>query len=134
MTLNDIEDAVGIRMTGYKRVRQELGTVNYSYRSERTNLYEPISRKIKKDLEFLSEQKEVTGSKTKKKKRVEIVHKKDLMVDLLVPSEKDTDKDTDKEPEKPEETQQTGGGSLSSRKTIRVTTVTPENKKSELVL
>ena len=133
MTLNDIEDAVGIRMTGYKRVRQELGTVNYSYRSERTNLYEPISRKIKKDLEFLSEQKEVTGSKAKKKKRVEIVNKKDLMENLLVPSDKDTDKEPEKPEDKPEETTQTGG-LLSEGKTIRVTTVKPDTKKRELVL
>ena len=130
MTLNDIEDAVGIRMTGYKRVRQELGTVSYPYRSERKNLYEPISRKIKKDLEFLSEQKEVTKSKTKKK-RVEIVHKKDLMANILVPSE---ESETTEETTEETKAQTGGGGSLSDGKTIRVTNVKAEHKKAELVL
>ena len=134
----------GIRMTGYKRVRLEYGTMNYPYQSQRKNLYEPISRKLKKDLEFLSEQENLKKPRNKSKKRIEIREKKDLLTLLMNQDQKDESKDTeskdkeskdnqseDKESEDKESKEQVGGSLF---KKICVSNINPDKKKGKLVL
>ena len=167
--INQRDFQEGVSLANYRNTRITLGTVHYTpYKY--SDLYEPISRKIQKDLEFVREQKKLkraSESKSSEKKRIGITEKKNLMEDILVPSnletrkqtpsvkekdkpdtdKPDTDKpdtntsDTDKpDTDKPEtntsdKTPQTGGKNHSStKKTIRVSNVTPDKKKEALIL
>ena len=163
--INQRDFQEGVSLANYRNTRITLGTVHYTpYKY--SDLYEPISRKIQKDLEFVREQKKLkraSESKSSEKKRIGITEKKNLMEDILVPSnletrkqtpsvkekdtpdtdKPDTDKpDTDKpDTDKPDtkisvkETPQTGGKNHSStKKTIRVSNVTPDKKKEALIL
>uniref|UniRef100_A0A6C0F698 Uncharacterized protein n=1 Tax=viral metagenome TaxID=1070528 RepID=A0A6C0F698_9ZZZZ len=86
--INQRDFQEGVSLAGYRKTRKTLGTVNYTpYRY--SNLYEPISRKIQKDLEFFREQKTIhkaSKRKSSEKKRIGITEKKNLMEDILVPS------------------------------------------------
>lgn len=149
--INQRDFQEGVSLANYRNTRMILGTVHYTpYKY--SDLYEPISRKIQKDLEFVREQKKLkqtSESKTSEKKRIGITEKKNLMEDILVPSNLETrkqrdpieKKDNDENPENPEnpdkeksmkETSQKGG--LSNKKTIRVSNVAPDKKKKALVL
>lgn len=166
--INQHDFQEGVSLANYRNTRMTLGTVHYTpYKY--SDLYEPISRKIQKDLEFVREQKKLkraSESKSSEKKRIGITEKKNLMEDILVPSnletrkqkpyekkhtayketpdtnKPDTDKpDTDKpDTDKPDtdtsdKTPQTGGKNHSStKKTIRVSNVTPDKKKEALIL
>lgn len=149
--INQRDFQEGVSLANYRNTRITLGTVHYTpYKY--SDLYEPISRKIQKDLEFVREQKKLkqaSESKSSEKKRIGITEKKNLMEDILVPSNLETRKQTpsteppkkketpDKEQsEKPMmETPQTGGKNHSStKKTIRVSNVTPDKKKEALIL
>ena len=155
--INQRDFQEGVSLANYRNTRLTLGTVHYTpYRY--SDLYEPISRKIQKDLEFVREQKKLkqaSESKSSEKKRIGITEKKNLMEDILVPSNLETRKqkpskkkhtaykekqDTAKPAEKPDtETSdkmpQTGGKNHSStKKTIRVSNVTPDKKKEALIL
>ncbi len=158
--INQRDFQEGVSLANYRNTRMTLGTVHYTpYKY--SDLYEPISRKIQKDLEFVREQKklkQVSKSKSSEKKRIGITEKKNLMEDILVPSnletrkqtpsvkEKDTPDtdtpdtdtpDTDKSDKKisVKETLQSGGKDHSStKKTIRVSNVTPDKKKEALIL
>ena len=162
--INQLDFQEGVSLANYRNTRMTLGTVVYTpYKF--SNLYEPISRKIQKDLEFVREQKnlkQASQSKTSEKKRIGITEKKNLMEDILVPSNLETRKQTsssekqsqvpDKKPDttpdttpdkKPDTTPdtsvkdspQTGGKQESStKKTIRVSNITPDKKKDKLIL
>lgn len=149
--INQRDFQEGVSLANYRNTRLTLGTVHYTpYKY--SDLYEPISRKIQKDLEFVREQKKLkqaSESKSSEKKRIGITEKKNLMEDILVPSNLETptqpiskpsDKqetpDTDKpDTDKPDKTPQTGGKNHSStKKTIRVSNVNPDKKKEALIL
>jgi hypothetical protein len=156
--INQRDFQEGVSLANYRNTRLTLGTVHYTpYKY--SDLYEPISRKIQKDLEFVREQKKLkqtSESKSSEKKRIGITEKKNLMEDILVPSNlaetptrppsaKPSDKketpntdtsDTDtSDTDKPEKTPQTGGKNHSStKKTIRVSNVNPDKKKEALIL
>ena len=146
--INQRDFQEGVSLANYRNTRITLGTVHYTpYKY--SDLYEPISRKIQKDLEFVREQKKLkqaSESKSSEKKRIGITEKKNLMEDILVPSNLETRKQTPsteppKKKETPdkeqsvEETPQTGDKNHSStKKTIRVSNVTPDKKKEALIL
>ena len=143
--INQLDFQEGVSLANYRNTRMTLGTVVYTpYKF--SNLYEPISRKIQKDLEFVREQKnlkQASQSKTSEKKRIGITEKKNLMEDILVPSNLETRKQSqvpDKKPDTTPDTSvkdspQTGGKQESStKKTIRVSNITPDKKKDKLIL
>ena len=128
---------IGIRMTRYKRVRQDLGTLNYlPYQSQRKNPYEPLYRKIKGDITPEHGRKK---SRTKQKKRIEITEKKDLFANILLTTqEKQKDQKekpvTDKDQKEKPVTDKDQKEKSRSFKRIRVTNVDPDKKKGDLVL
>lgn len=156
--INQRDFQEGVSLAGYRKTRKTLGTVNYTpYRY--SNLYEPISRKIQKDLEFFHEQKTIhkaSKRKSSEKKHIGITEKKNLMEDILVPSnmfakpkqsvqsgspkehkDKNSKQDTiepPKETNKDDVPSDQSGGKLSSKKIIRVSNISPEKKKEPLVL
>jgi len=118
---------IGIRMTRYKRVRQDLGTLNYRpYQSQRKNPYEPLYRKIKGDITPEHGRKK---SRTKQKKRIEITEKKDLFANILLTTQ-EKQKDQKEKPVTDKDQKEKSR----SFKRIRVTNVDPDKKKGDLVL
>ncbi len=143
--INQRDFQEGVSLANYRNTRITLGTVHYTpYKY--SDLYEPISRKIQKDLEFVREQKKLkqaSESKSSEKKRIGITEKKNLMEDILVPSNLETPTQTPsvKEKDKPDtdtpdtDKPQIGGKNHSStKKTIRVSNVNPDKKKEALIL
>ena len=130
---------IGIRMTRYKRVRQDLGTLDYRpYQTQRKNPYEPLYRKKERDIIPEPRKK----SRSKQKKRIEITEKKDLFANILLTTQqkKDQSKEqlpvTDKEQVKDKDQTDQPKDPVGSQsfKRIRVTNVDPDKKKGDLVL
>ena len=137
----------GIRMTGYKEVRRTLGTIHYPYQSLRPNLYEAI-RTHPQDLEALilddgGRHKKKKNKHKYQKKVIEIVDKQDKMKDLFLDLATDDGKPDVKYDVKPDVKPDDKPKPIEAKKaepsspmtkTIRVSNITADKKKGELVL
>jgi hypothetical protein len=144
----------GMRMTGYKEVRRTLGTIHYQYQSQRPDLYEHIG-----DLAQDQDQTYRQNKRSKRKhskKTITIEAKRDKMEAILSPGDTETedtedtgdtgykktdairkptevisDKSVGEKGGDKKENRQVG---VHSMKTIRVTNVSADKKKADLVL
>ena len=154
----------GIRMTGYKEVRRTLGTIHYPYQNLRPNLYVHMREHPHDLEILTQDYHKGRNKRSKRrhsKKTITIDAKRDKMKAILSPAdteeakkdkedkkdkeetvqgptevtttttEESVDKDKDKDKDKVDKQV---GGKLSSMKTIRVTNVSAEKKRTELVL